>query len=71
MTNIHYHCYYFIVLRSFLLERKKEKEMMEKIQATVQEGKAKIEERFEKLTKEFIDGLEREKRLVEARYVSQ
>ena len=71
MTNIHYHCYYFIVLRSFLLERKKKKEMMEKIQATVQEGKAKIEERFEKLTKEFIDGLEREKRLVEARYVSQ
>ena len=45
--------------------------MLEKIQATVQEGKAKIEERFEKLTKEFIDGLEREKRLVEARYVSQ
>ena len=53
------------------MERKKEKEMMEKIQATVQEGKAKIEERFEELTKEFIDGLEREKRLVEARYVSQ
>ena len=59
------------MLRSLLLERKKEKEMMEKIQATVQEGKAKIEERFEELTKEFIDGLEREKRLVEARYVSQ
>ena len=53
------------------MERKKKKEMMEKIQATVQEGKAKIEERFEELTKEFTEGLERKKRLVEARYVSQ
>ena len=52
------------------MERKKEKEMMEKIQATVQEGKAKIEERFEELTKEFNDSLEREKRLVKDQYVS-
>ena len=59
--------------RSVLAERKqsqKEEEMMETIQATVTEGKARIEERFEELTKELTEGLEREKGRMEAQYVS-
>ena len=43
---------------------------MKQVQAAVAEGKAKIEERFEEFTKEFIDSLEREKRLVGDQYVS-
>ena len=63
-----------VLLRSVLLERKQsqkeEEEMMEQIQATVTEGKAKIEERFAELTKELTEGLEREKGRMEAQYVS-
>ena len=33
------------------------------------EGKAKIEARFEEFSKEFIDGLEREKKLAKDQYV--
>ena len=62
------------MLRSVLLEReqrqKEEEEMMEQIQSTVTEGKAKIEERFEELTKELTQGLQREKGRMEAQYVS-
>ena len=43
---------------------------MKQVQGAVAEGKAKIEERFEEFTKEFIESLEREKRLVEGQYVS-
>ena len=51
-------------------QSQKEEKMLEQIQATVRKGKTKIEERFEELTREFTEGLAREKRLVEARYVS-
>ena len=51
-------------------ESQKEEEMLEQIQVTVKEGKVKIKEGFVELTKEFNDCLEREKRLVEANYVS-
>ena len=44
--------------------------MMEQIQATVTEGKVKMEERFAELTKELTEGLEREKGRMEAQYVS-
>ena len=53
-----------------LKQRKKEEEMLKQVKATMKEGKAKIEEKFDEVAKEFIDGLEREKRLVEGRYVS-
>ena len=59
--------------RSLLLVLKrsqKEEEILEQVKAAVAEGKAKIEERFEELTKEFHDSLEREKRLVKDQYVS-
>ena len=50
--------------------QKKEEEMFKQVEAIMKEGKATIKERFEELTKEFTDGLEREKRLVEGHYVS-
>ena len=62
----------FVLLRS-LLERKesqKEEEMLQQIQVTLKEGKAKIEKGFSELTKKFNAGLEKEKRLVEDQYVS-
>ena len=55
------------------MERKKsqkEEKLLKQVQGAVAEGKAKIEERFEEFTKEFIESLEREKRLVEGQYVS-
>ena len=51
-------------------KKEKEEEMLKQVQATMKEGKAKIRERFEELTKEFTDGLQREQRLVEGEYVS-
>ena len=51
--------------------QKEEEEMMKQIQATVTEGKGKIEERFAELTKELTEGLEREKGRMEAQYVSK
>ena len=53
-----------------LKQSQKEEEFMKQVQLTMKKGKAEIAERFEELTEKFTDGLEREKRLVEAQYVS-
>ena len=51
-------------------QSQKEEEMLEQVQATLKQGKAKIKERFEELINELTDGLERKKRLMEVQYVS-
>ena len=52
-------------------KEEREEEILEQVLATKKEGKAKIEKRFKEITKEFLDGVEREKKLMEDKYVSQ
>ena len=52
------------------IQKEKEEEMLERVKVAMKDGNAKIKERFEELTKELVDGLEREKKLVEGQYVS-
>ena len=52
-------------------QSKKEEEMLKQIQDTLIKGKTKIDERFEELIKEVTEGLDREKRRMEAQYVSK
>ena len=52
-------------------QSQKEEEMLKQIQDTLIKGKTKIDERFEELIKEVTEGFDREKRRMEAQYVSK